>query len=150
MGTSTVRLHRVFASTPDRIYRAFTDAHAFAKWLPPHGFTCKVDQMDARVQGKWHAAFTNHTTGGRHSFGGTYLELEPGRKVRYTSRFDDPNLPGEMITTVTITGGPIGTTLEVVQEGIPEMIPAEACYMGWQQSLQLLQLLVEPEIPQDM
>ena len=147
MSTNTVRLHRVLRTTPDRLYRAFLDPAAWAKWLPPHGFTCTVDKLEPRVEGKWHAAFTNHTTGGSHSFGGTYLELVPGRKLRYTSRFDDPALAGEMTTTVTITAGAMGTTLEVVQEGIPPQIPVDACYMGWQQSLQLLQLLVEPEIP---
>lgn len=146
MATNTVRLHRVLRSTPDRIYRAFTDPAAFCKWLPPHGFTGTVHQLDAKVGGKWRMSFTNFTTGHSHSFGGTYLELEPGQKLRYTSAFDDPHLPGEMVTTVTITPGVMGTELLAVQEGIPAVIPTDACYMGWQQSLELLAKLVEPEI----
>jgi uncharacterized protein YndB with AHSA1/START domain len=147
MSTNTVRLHRVLRSTPERIYRAFTDAAAFCKWLPPHGFTGTVHELDARVGGKWRMSFTNFTTGHSHSFGGTYLELVPGSKLRYTSVFDDPGLPGEMVTTVTITPGAMGTELHAVQEGIPAVIPTDACYMGWQQSLELLAKLVEPEIP---
>lgn len=143
---NTVRLHRVLTAPPERIYRAFTDPEAFAKWLPPHGFTAKVHELDAREGGKWRMHFTNLTTGGRHSFGGTYLELVPGRKVRYNARFDDPNLPGEMTTTVTLEATPFGTEMHVVQDGIPDMIPATQCYLGWQESLLLLKQLVEPEI----
>ena len=145
--SNTVRLHRVLRAPPERIYRAFTDPEAFAKWLPPHGFTAKVHELDARVGGNWRMHFTNLTTGHRHSFGGTYLELVPGQRLRYTSRFDDPNLPGEMTTTITLTPTPFGTTeLNAVQEGIPEVIPAAQCYLGWQESLQLLTQMVEPEI----
>lgn len=144
--TQTVRLHRVIRATPDRLYRAFLDPEAMAKWLPPHGFTAKVHQMDAKVGGQWRMHFTNHTTGNRHSFGGTYLELQPNERLRYTSRFDDPNLPGEMTTTVTLKSTPFGTELHVVQEGIPDVIPETACYLGWQESLILLTQLVEPEI----
>ena len=147
MSTSTVRLHRVFPCPPERVYRAFTDPEAMAKWLPPDGFTAKVFQMDARVGGEWRMHFTNFSNGHRHSFGGRYLELEPGRKLRYTSAFDDPNLPGEMTTTVVLTQVSVGTEMAVTQEGIPAVIPAEACYLGWQQSLTLLARLVEPTIP---
>jgi len=145
--TQTVRLHRVIRATPDRLYRAFLDPEAMAKWLPPHGFTAKVHQMDAKVGGQWRMHFSNFTTGHRHSFGGTYLELQPGERLRYTSRFDDPNLPGEMTTTVTLKATPFGTELHVVQENIPAVIPETACYLGWQESLTLLTQLVEPEIP---
>ena len=143
----TVQLHRVIRTTPERLYKAFTDPDAMAKWLPPHGFTCKVHHMDVKVGGGFKMSFTNFTTGKSHSFGGTYLELEPGQRLRYTDVFDDPNLPGEMITTVTLTKVFCGTDLKVVQEGIPDVIPVEACYLGWQESLTLLTQLVEPEIP---
>ena len=145
--SQTVRLHRVLRAPPDRIYRAFLDASAMAKWLPPNGFTGQVHQMDAKVGGSWRMSFTNFSGGGSHSFGGKYLELVPGERLRYTSVFDDPNLPGEMTTTVTLKRGVMGTEMHVVQEGIPDVIPADACYMGWQESLVLLGKLVEPEIP---
>ena len=146
MSTNTVRLHRVIRSTPDRIYRAFLDPDALAKWLPPHGFIGKVHQMDARVGGGYKMSFTNFTTGAAHSFGGEYLELVPNERLRYTGVFDDPNLPGVMQTTVSLRAVFCGTEFSVVQEGIPEMIPAPACYLGWQESLTLLAQLVEPEI----
>jgi uncharacterized protein YndB with AHSA1/START domain len=147
MSTNTVRLHRVIRATPERLYRAFLDADAMAKWLPPHGFTGKVHQMDAAVGGSYRMSFTNFSNGHSHSFGGKYLELVPGERLRYTATFDDPNLPGEMQTTVTLVKVFCGTDLKVVQEGIPEVIPAEACYLGWQESLVLLAQLVEAEIP---
>lgn len=146
MTTSTVQLHRVIRSTPECIYRAFLDAEAWAKWLPPHGFTAKVHQMEPQVGGKYRMSFTNFTTGHRHSFGGEYLELVPNEKLRYTASFDDPNLPGIMQTTVTLKAVSCGVDVKIVQEGIPGVIPAESCYLGWQESLQLLILLVEPEI----
>jgi uncharacterized protein YndB with AHSA1/START domain len=146
MTTGTVRLHRVLRAPPERVYRAFLDPDAMAKWLPPHGFTGKVHRMDARVGGRFHMSFTNFTTGQAHSFGGEYLELVPNERLRYTDRFDDPNLPGEMQATVTLRPVSCGTELSVVQEGIPEMIPLEACYLGWQESLLLLAQLVEAEI----
>ena len=145
MSTNTVRLHRVLRAPPERIYRAFLDADAMAKWLPPHGFTGKVHQMDAQLGGNWRMSFTNFTSGDSHSFGGKYLELVPGERLRYTSRFDDPNLPGEMQTTVSLAAVSCGTELTVVQEGIPAVIPTEACYLGWQQSLTLLTQLVEAD-----
>lgn len=145
--STTVRLHRVLRAPPERVYRAFLDPDAMAKWLPPHGFTGKVHRMDAKVGGEWRMSFTNFSSGGSHSFGGKYLELVPGRKLRYTSTFDDANLPGEMTTTVTLTAVSVGTEINVVQEGIPDVIPAEACYLGWQESLMLLARVVEPEIP---
>lgn len=145
--THTVRLHRVLRATPERVYRAFLDADAMAKWLPPNGFTGKVHQMDAQVGGAYRMSFTNFATGKSHSFGGTYLELQPHERLRYTDRFDDPNLPGEMITTVSLRPVSCGTEVNITQEGIPGMIPAEACYLGWQESLTLLANLVEPEIP---
>jgi uncharacterized protein YndB with AHSA1/START domain len=145
--TQTVRLHRVLRAPPDRIYRAFLDAGAMAKWLPPYGFTGQVHHMDAKVGGSWRMSFTNFSGGGSHSFGGKYLELVPAERLRYTSVFDDPNLPGEMTTTVTLTRSVMGTEMHVVQEGIPDMIPAAACYLGWQESLLQLARLVEPEIP---
>lgn len=148
MSTNTVRLHRVLRSTPERVYRAFVDAEAYAKWLPPNGYTGKVHQMDARVGGTYRMSFTNLTTGGGHSFGGEYLELEPGKRVRYKSRFDDANLPGEMTTTIDIVPVRVGVEVTIVQEGIPAAIPTEMCYLGWQESLGLLALLVEPEIRQ--
>jgi uncharacterized protein YndB with AHSA1/START domain len=146
MSTNTVRFHRVLSAPPERVYRAFLDAAAMAKWLPPHGFTGTVHQMDARVGGNWRMSFTNFTTGHSHSFGGTYLELVPGERVRYTSRFDDANLPGEMETSVSLAAVSCGTEMTIVQTGIPAIIPAEQCYLGWQQSLTLLTQLVEPEI----
>ena len=147
MSASTVRLHRVLRATPEKMYRAFIDADAMCKWLPPHGFTGKVHHMDARVGGTYKMSFTNFSTGKSHSFGGEYLELVPHERLRYTDRFDDPNLPGEMQTTVTLKKVSCGTELSVVQEGVPEVIPAEACYLSWQESLNLLAQLVEPEIP---
>ncbi|MYM69620.1 polyketide cyclase [Pseudoduganella sp. FT55W] len=146
MTTNTVQLHRVFKSTADRVYRAFVHPDALAKWLPPHGFFGTVHEMDAKVGGKYRMSFTNLTTGGSHSFGGEYLELVPGQKLRYTAQFDDPNLPGQMQTTVTLREVFCGVEMKVVQEGIPAVIPAEACYLGWQESLILLAQLVEPEI----
>lgn len=145
--TNTVRLHRVIRAKAERIYRAFLDADAMAKWLPPHGFTGKVHQLDARVGGTFKMSFTNFNTGSSHSFGGTYLELVPNEKLCYTDVFDDPNLPGEMTTTVVLREVFCGTDINITQEGIPGMIPIEACYMGWQESLALLTQLVEPEIP---
>ncbi|MET0986898.1 MAG: SRPBCC family protein [Steroidobacteraceae bacterium] len=147
MTTNTVRLHRVLSAKPERVYRAFLDGDAMAKWLPPHGFTGKVHQLEAKVGGSYKMSFTNFSTGHSHSFGGKYLELVPNQRIRYSDRFDDPNMPGEMMTTVVITPVSVGTELNVTQEGIPAMIPAEACYLGWQQSLMLLAQLVEPEIP---
>ena len=146
MHTHTVRLHRVLRATPERVMRAFLDADAWAKWLPPHGFTAKVHLQEPRVGGRYRMSFTNLTTGHSHAFGGEYLELIPGQKLRYTAVFEDPNLPGTMQTTVTLTPVSCGVALDVVQEGIPGVIPPEACHLGWQESLQLLTLLVEPEI----
>lgn len=143
----TIRLHRVVRTTPEKLYRAFLDAAAMAKWLPPHGFTATVHHMDARVGGTFKMSFTNFTTNKGHSFGGKYLELVPNERIRYTDVFDDPNLPGEMIATITLKKVSCGTDLAIVQEGVPEMIPAEACYLGWQESLNQLAQLVEPEIP---
>ena len=148
MTTNTVQLHRVLKSTPDRVYRAFLTPDAMVKWLPPFGFTAKVYQMDAEVGGAYRMSFTNFTTGDSHSFGGEYLELVPNELLRYTAKFDDPNLPGQMQTTVTLREVFCGVEIKVVQEGIPAMIPAEACYLGWQESLVLLAQLVEPEIRQ--
>lgn len=146
MTTGTVRLHRVLRSKPERVYRAFLNADAMAKWLPPYGFTCKVHEMDARVGGTYRMSFTNFTTGNSHSFGGEYRELIPAEKVRYTDKFDDPNLPGEMETTVTFKQVMCGTEIQIVQEGLPAVIPVEMCYLGWQESLEQLAKLVEPEI----
>ncbi|WP_377158871.1 SRPBCC family protein [Roseateles sp. UC29_93] len=143
----TIRLHRVLKAPPARVYRAFTDAAAMCKWLPPHGFTGTMHHMDPRVGGTWRMSFTNLSAGGSHSFGGEYLELEPGKKLRYTSRFDDPNLPGDMTTTIELTAVFCGTEMNVTQEGIPDVIPAQACHLGWQESLMLLAQLVEPDIP---
>ena len=145
--TNTVRLHRVLRATPERVYRAFLDPDAMVKWLPPNGFTGKVHQLDAKVGGIYKMSFTNFSTGKSHSFGGKYLELKPHELLRYTDKFDDANLPGEMITTITLKQVFCGTELNVTQEGIPAVIPAEACYMGWQESLILLAKLVEAEIP---
>jgi uncharacterized protein YndB with AHSA1/START domain len=144
---NTVRLHRVLRAAPERIYRAFLDPDAMAKWLPPNGFTGKVHQLDAKVGGTYKMSFTNFTTGTSHSFGGTYLELTPNERLRYTDKFDDPNLPGEMQTTISLKPVFCGTELNITQEGIPAAIPAEACYLGWQESLALLAKLVEAEIP---
>ncbi len=147
MAAGTVRLHRVFRAPPERVYRAFLDPDAMAKWLPPHGFTGRVHSMDARVGGSYRMSFTNLSSGGSHSFGGEYLELVPNERIVHADRFDDPNLPGEMRVTVSLKKVSCGTELDVLQENIPEVIPTEACYLGWQESLQLLALLVEPEIP---
>ena len=144
--TNTVRLHRVLAAKPDKVYRAFTNADAMARWLPPNGFTCTVHQMDSKVGGTYRMSFTNFTTGKTHAFGGKYLDLVPDELIRYTDRFDDPNLLGEMITTVTLQPVSVGTEVNIVQEGLPAAIPIEACYLGWQQSLNHLAMLVEPEI----
>ena len=148
--TYTIRLHRVLRAPAERVYRAFLDADAMAKWLPPNGFTCKVHHLDAKVGGTYKMSFTNFTTGRSHSFGGTYLELKPDELIRYTDKFDDPNLPGEMQTTITLRKVSCGTEVTIVQEGIPAAIPAEACYLGWQESLVLLAKLVEAEIPDGM
>ncbi len=147
MRTGTVRLHRVLKAPPMRIYRAFIEADALAKWLPPYGFTCRVEQLEAQVGGHFRMAFTHFGNGNSHAFGGEYLEFEPGKRIRYTDRFDDPNLPGVMHVTVILTGVVCGTELAIVQEGIPEVIPVEMCYLGWQESLAQLAALVEPEIP---
>ena len=144
---STVRFHRVLRSTPERIYRAFLDPDAMAKWLPPNGFTGKVHHMDARVGGTYKMSFTNFTSGKSHSFGGEYLELVPNEKIRNTDQFDDPNLPGVMTVTVTLKKVMVGTELHIVQEGVPDVIPPDACTLGWQESLALLAKLVEAEIP---
>jgi uncharacterized protein YndB with AHSA1/START domain len=146
MPTSTIRLHRVLRASPEKVYRAFVDPDAMAKWLPPDGFTGRVHQMEAKVGGTYRMSFTNFTTGQSHAFGGTFLELAPHERIRYTDRFDDPNLPGEMQTTVTLKKVAGGTELNVVQEGVPEVIPPDQCYLGWQESLTLLARLVEPEI----
>lgn len=147
MTTGTVTLHRVLKAPAERIYRAFLDADALCKWLPPHGFTCKVHHLDARVGGSYRMSFTNFSSGHAHTFGGEYLELVPNEHIRHSDRFDDPNLPGEMRTTISLKPVSCGTELNVVQEGIPSVIPAEACYLGWQESLVLLAQLVEAEIP---
>ncbi len=147
MSTNTIRLHRVLRATPERVYRAFLDADAMVKWLPPNGFTAKVHRLDAKVGGEHKMSFTNFSTGSSHSFGGTYLELVPHERLRYTDKFDDANLPGEMQVTVTLKKVSVGTELNIVQEGVPAVIPPEACYLGWQESLILLAKLVEPEIP---
>ena len=147
MPRGTVHLHRVLRATPERTYRAFLDADAMAKWLPPYGFTCKVHHLDARVGGTYKMSFTNFTTGNGHAFGGEYRELVPFEKISYTDSFDDPNLPGEMRTTVNFRQVSCGTELTIVQEGLPEVIPLEMCYLGWQESLAQLAKLVEPEIP---
>lgn len=147
MTTGTVRLHRVLRASPERVYRAFLDADAMAKWLPPYGFTCKVHHMDAKVGGTFKMSFTNFSTGHGHAFGGEYRELVPQKRIRYSDKFDDPNLPGEMETTVSLTQVSCGTELNIVQGGIPAAIPVEMCYLGWQESLAQLALLVEPVIP---
>ncbi len=147
MSTNTIRLHRVLRAAPEKIYRAFLDADALVKWLPPHGFTCKVHQLEAKVGGTYKMSFTNFTTGNSHTFGGKYLELVPNEIIRNTDQFDDPNLPGEMQTTVSLRKVSCGTEVSIVQEGVPDVIPPEACYLGWQETLTLLAQLVEPDIP---
>ena len=146
MSTNTIRLHRVMRAAPEKIYRAFLEPDAMAKWLPPDGFTAKVHHMDAKVGGTYKMSFTNFTTGQSHSFGGKYVELVPGKRIRYTDKFDDPNLPGEMTATIEFKKVLCGTELTIVQEGLPAAIPMEMCYLGWQESLILLAKLVEPEI----
>lgn len=144
---NTIRLHRVLRSTPEKVYRAFLDADAMSKWLPPNGFTCKVHHFDGKVGGTFRMSFTNFGTGHSHSFGGTYVELTPHERIRYTDKFDDPNLPGEMQVTVNLTKVLCGTEVNIEQAGVPAVIPAEMCYLGWQESLIQLAMLVEPEIP---
>jgi len=148
--TNTIRLHRVLRATPERVYRAFIDAAAMSKWLPPNGFTGQVHHIEAKVGGTYKMSFTNFTTGKSHSFGGEFLELIPHERIRYTDRFDDPNLPGQIQTTISLNKVSVGTELNIVQEGVPAAIPAEACYLGWQESLTLLAKLVEAEIPDQM
>ena len=145
--TGTVRLHRVLTAPSERIYRAFLDADAMCKWLPPHGFTGHIHEMEARVGGSYRMSFNNFSANKSHTFGGTYLELVPGERLRYTATFDDPDLPGEMTTTITLKNVSVGTEISIVQEAIPAVIPPEACYLGWQESLALLTQLVTPEIP---
>ena len=147
MPTGTVRIHRVLRARPEKIYRAFLDADAMSKWIPPYGFTCKVHHMDAKVGGTFKMSFQNFSTGNGHSFGGEYLELVPGKTLRYTDKFDDPNLPGVLQVTVSLKAVSCGTEMTIVQEGIPEVIPVEMCYLGWQESIAQLANLVEPEIP---
>lgn len=144
---STIRLYRVFKAPPERLYKAFTTPEALVKWMPPHGFTAKVHDMDLRKGGGYRMSFTNLTTGSSHSFGGEYLELVPNQRIRHTDKFDDPNLPGTMTVTIEIRKVMVGAELNITQEGVPDVIPAEACYLGWGESLDLLKLLVEPEIP---
>ncbi len=144
---NTIRLHRVMRAPPERVYRAFLDADALVKWMPPHGFTGKVHELDAREGGKYRLSFTNFSAGQTHSFGGTYLELLPNERIRHTDAFDDSNLPGELIVTITFKAVLCGTEINIVQEGVPDVIPAEMCYLGWQDSLTLLAQLVEPTIP---
>ncbi len=150
MPTGTVKLHRVLRAVPERVYRAFLDADAMTKWLPPDGFTGKVHQLEPKKGGIFRMSFTNFTTGKSHSFHGEYLELVPNERLVYTDKFDDPALPGEMRTTVTLRKVPVGTEVDIVQEGIPAVIPVDACYLGWEESLALLAKLVEPEIPEDL
>jgi uncharacterized protein YndB with AHSA1/START domain len=145
--TNTIRLHRVLRSTPEKVYKAFLDADALAKWLPPYGFTCKVHSLDAKVGGGFRMSFTNFGTGHAHSFGGKYLELVPNERIRYTDKFDDPNLPGEMSVTVVLKKVLCGTDVNIEQAGVPAVIPAEMCYLGWQESLAQLAQVVEPDIP---
>ena len=147
METNTIKLHRVFRTGPDKVYQAFIDPEAMVKWLPPNGFTGKVDHVDARVGGTYKMSFTNFGKGLAHSFGGEYLELVPGERIRHTDKFDDPNMPGEMTVTITFKKVMVGTEVNIVQEGVPAAIPLEACYLGWQESLNLLALLVEADIP---
>ena len=148
--TNTIKLHRVLMAPPERVYRAFIDAGAMCKWLPPNGFTCTVHHLEPKVGGTYKASFTNFSSGKSHSFGGEYIELTPNERLRYTDRFTDPNMPGEMMTTIELKKVSVGTELNIVQEGVPAFIPAEACYLGWQESLALLKLLVEAEIPDQM
>jgi uncharacterized protein YndB with AHSA1/START domain len=150
MSNNTVSLHRVLKTSPEKLYRAFTEPLAMSAWLPPYGFLCEVHEFDARVDGTYRMSFTNFTTGSSHSFGGKFLEIKPNEYLKYTDKFDDPNLPGEMITTVWLRKVALGTELKVTQEGIPAVIPVEACYLGWQESLDKLMRLVEPEIPDGM
>ncbi|QIB33703.1 SRPBCC family protein [Ancylobacter pratisalsi] len=145
---STIRLHRIFATTPEKVYRAFLEADALAKWLPPNGFVCTVHHLEPKVGGSFRMSFRNFTTGHSHAFGGSYVELIPGERLRYTDTFDDPGLPGEMEVSVTLKKVVVGTQVEIVQQGIPDLIPPEACYLGWQESLRNLARLVEPEITQ--
>jgi uncharacterized protein YndB with AHSA1/START domain len=147
MSGNTVKLHRVLTATPDKLFRAFSDPDAYASWLPPYGFVCRVHQMDFKLNGSYKMSFINFTTGNGHSFGGEFVEIKQDEFIKYTDRFDDPNLPGEMTTTVRFTKVSCGTELHIVQEGIPEAIPAEMCYLGWQESLDKLKRLVEPNIP---
>jgi uncharacterized protein YndB with AHSA1/START domain len=147
MSTNSVSLHRVFTAPPEKVFRAFTDANAIASWLPPYGFLCVVHEMDVKVGGSWKASFINFTTGNSHSFGGKYLEIKPNEFLKYTDVFDDPNLPGEMITTITLKKVSAGTELTATQTNIPAIIPADMCYLGWQESLEKLKKLVEPNIP---
>ena len=147
MSNNKVTLHRVLAASPEKVFRAFSNEDAFASWLPPYGFVCKVHQMEFREKGTYKMSFTNFSTGNGHSFGGEFIEIKPNELLKYTDRFDDPNLPGEMITTVRLTQVSCGTELRIVQEGIPDVIPVEMCYLGWQESLEKLKKLVEPEIP---
>jgi uncharacterized protein YndB with AHSA1/START domain len=147
MPSNTIRLHRVLKASPEKVYKAFIDPDAISSWLPPYGFTCKVHKLDAKVGGAHKMSFTNFTTGNGHSFGGKYLEMVPGQKLKYTDKFDDANLPGEMQVTVTFNKVSVGTELNIVQEGVPAVIPTEACYLGWNESLEKLAKLVEPNIP---
>ena len=147
MSTHTIRLHRVVRTTPEKVYRAFLDADAMCKWLPPHGFTARVHHSDPKVGGTFRMSFTNFTNGKSHAFGGSYLELVPHERLRYTDKFDDPNLPGEIVVTVILKQVSCGTDVNITQEGVPAIIPAEACYLGWQDSLNQLAMLVEPDIP---
>lgn len=147
--TNTIKLHRILRAPADRVYRAFLDADAMVKWIPPHGFTGKIHEIDVRIGGGYRMSFTNFSTGKSHSFGGTYLELSPGERIRYSDKFDDPNLPGEMHVTISLRKVLCGTEIEILQEGVPAAIPPEFCYAGWQESLQLLALLIEAEIPDE-
>ncbi len=147
MENNSVSLHRVIKASPEKVFKAFSDPVAHATWLPPYGFVCTVQEMDFRLNGKFHMTFINFSTGNGHSFGGTYLEIQPNERIKYSDKFDDPNLPGEMTTTVTLRQVSCGTELSVLQEGIPDVIPTEMCYLGWQESLEKLMKLVEPEIP---
>ncbi len=147
MSANSIRLHRVLRTTPEKIYKAFLDPEAMAKWLPPNGFTCKVHHMDAKIGGTYRMSFTNFTTGDTHAFGGKYLELTPGQTIRYSDKFEDPHMDGDMQTTITLKKVSCGTELNILQEGIPAAIPPEMCYLGWQESLILLAKLVEPDIP---
>ena len=150
MAGNTVRLHRVLKAKPEKVFKAFIDPEAMVKWLPPNGFTGKVHEMDAKVGGRYRMSFTNFSTGSSHAFGGEFLEIVENERLRYSDQFEDPNMPGEMETTIEISQVSVGTELNIVQTGIPEMIPTEACYLGWQESLALLTLLVEAEIPEEM